>query len=111
MSENFNTRKTLIQNIKDQHDTKSWEDFVFYYNRYIYAIISNMNMRHHDAEDIVQRVLLKLWKKLPEFEFIDKGDTSKLLYAAGKFFITGCCFLDISLSLNRVFYCYLDLCH
>ena len=28
-----------------------------------------MNLDHHDGEDILQRVLLKLWEKLPEFEY------------------------------------------
>ena len=34
-----------------------------------------MNLDHHDAEDILQRVLLKLWEKLPEFEYSSKKGT------------------------------------
>ena len=28
-----------------------------------------MNLNHHDSEEVVQQILLKLWQKLPEFEY------------------------------------------
>jgi RNA polymerase sigma factor (sigma-70 family) len=28
-----------------------------------------MNLSHHDAEEIVQQVLVKLWEKLPDFDY------------------------------------------
>ena len=31
-----------------------------------------MNVSHHDAEEIVQKVLLKAWKALPEFDYDSK---------------------------------------
>lgn len=65
----YKTRKTLLARLKDQQDERSWEEFVFYYQRYIYAIISNMNLAHHDCEDLVQTVLLKAWKNLPKFNY------------------------------------------
>ncbi|MCK5834920.1 MAG: sigma-70 family RNA polymerase sigma factor [Lentisphaeria bacterium] len=65
----WKTRKTLLQKIKDNHDERSWEDFVFYYRDFIFNVIVKMNISHHDAEDITQRVLLKLWKTLPQFNY------------------------------------------
>lgn len=65
----WKTSKTLLSKIKDQHDEKSWEDFVFYYRDYIYGIIMKMNINRSDADDITQRVLIKLWKTLPKFEY------------------------------------------
>lgn len=65
----WKTSKTLLGKIKDQHDEKSWEDFVFYYRDYIYGIVMKMNLKHYDADDITQRVLIKLWKTLPQFEY------------------------------------------
>lgn len=66
---NWNTRLTLLEKIRDQHDETSWEDFVFYYKQYIYVVVRSMNLSHHDAEEIVQMVLVKVWDKLPEFQY------------------------------------------
>jgi RNA polymerase sigma factor (sigma-70 family) len=67
--ENYHTRETLLEKIKNQHDDASWEDFVFYYKHYIYIICRRMNLQHHDAEEVVQKVLLKVWNSLPGFEY------------------------------------------
>ena len=69
MSEHFNTRQTLIAKIKDQHDHKSWEDFVYFYERYIYLVVHNLGVPTSDVEDLVQKVLINLWEKLPEFQY------------------------------------------
>jgi len=69
MSGPLNTRLTLLQKIKNCQDQQSWEEFVDYYKGYIYAIILNMNINYHDTQDLVQAVLLKAWKNLPEFEY------------------------------------------
>ncbi len=68
----YKTRETLLQRIKDKHDDDSWEDFVFYYKKFIYVICRRMNLNHHDAEEIVQKVLLYSWEKLPEFVYDGK---------------------------------------
>ena len=65
----WNTRQTLLEKIRDKHDEDSWEDFVFYYKQYIYVVVRSMNLTHHDAEEIVQMVLLKVWEKLPDFQY------------------------------------------
>jgi RNA polymerase sigma factor (sigma-70 family) len=67
--ESLNTRHTLLQKICNQHDEKSWEDFVYYYERYLYMVCVGIKLNHHDAEEVVQLVLVKLWKKLPEFNY------------------------------------------
>jgi RNA polymerase sigma-70 factor (ECF subfamily) len=59
------TRSTLIARVKNQYDASSWDDFSRIYRGYIYAIIRNMNISVEDAEDLVQQLLLKIWKKLP----------------------------------------------
>lgn len=69
MADEYKTRQTLLARLKDQQDERSWEEFTHYYQRYIYAIISNMNMPHHDCQDLVQTVLLKAWKNLPKFNY------------------------------------------
>ena len=68
----WKTSASLLIRIRDQSDEKSWEDFVFYYRPFIYNVVRGMNIPHHDAEEIVQMVLLKSWNKLPKFEY-DRG--------------------------------------
>ena len=75
MSKIYKTRETLLFRVKNQCDDISWNEFVGYYKNYIYVVARNMNLEHHDAEDILQRVLLKLWEKLPEFEYSTKKGT------------------------------------
>lgn len=66
MNSTFFTRQTLIERVKSTHDEKSWVEFVSYYRDYLYMICRRMSLSHHDAEEIVQKVLVKLWQKLPE---------------------------------------------
>jgi RNA polymerase sigma factor (sigma-70 family) len=66
------TRETLLERIRNRHDDDSWEDFVFYYKQYIYIICRRMGLNHHDGEEIVQKVMLKIWDKLPTFEYDKK---------------------------------------
>ena len=65
----WKTRESLLQRVKNQDDEKSWEDFVYYYRPFIYNVVRGMNIPHHDAEEIVQLVLVKSWSKLPKFEY------------------------------------------
>ena len=61
----FHTRQTLLQRVQDHSDENSWSEFVSYYQDYIYLICRRMKVSHHDAEELVQKTLLKLWQKLP----------------------------------------------
>ena len=63
------TRLTLLEKIRDQHDNDAWADFSFYYRKYIYNITRRMGLNHHDAEEVVQTVIIKSWNKLPEFQW------------------------------------------
>ncbi|MFT5126964.1 MAG: RNA polymerase sigma factor (sigma-70 family) [Rhodothermales bacterium] len=68
----WQTRESLLQRVRDPQDEKSWEDFVQYYRPFIYNLVRRMNIQHHDAEEIVQTVLVKSWNKMPSFEY-DRG--------------------------------------
>ncbi len=68
MSDQYNTRQTLIQRIQANHDDQSWEEFLRIYRPYIYAIIRNMNVFADDVEDLVQQVCIKLWKNIAGME-------------------------------------------
>ena len=67
-NDSLNTRQTLLQRICDQHDERSWEEFVYYYENYLFMVCLGCGFSHHDSMEIVQLVLVKLWHKLPEFK-------------------------------------------
>jgi RNA polymerase sigma-70 factor (ECF subfamily) len=68
-SQNVLTRVTLLQRLRNQHDDGAWEEFAETYRSYIYAVARAMDAKHADCEDIVQTVLVKLWKFLPKFDY------------------------------------------
>ena len=63
-----NTSPTLIDKIKNQYDEQSWAQFIEAYEKYIYIIVDKISPGH-DIDDIVQEVLLRLWKSLPNFNY------------------------------------------
>jgi RNA polymerase sigma factor (sigma-70 family) len=67
MKSQFSTRHTLLQRVRSG-DEKSWEEFASYYKKFIYLICIKMGLKHHDCEELVQQVMIKLWKKLPKQE-------------------------------------------
>lgn len=70
MNKDYSTRLTLIQRLQTDNDNEqTWEDFVETYKNYIYVIIRNFNLKQELNEDLLQNVLLKLWKDLPKFEY------------------------------------------
>ena len=67
---NKSTRLTLIQRISDQdRDEQSWEEFVSTYKNYIYCIIRRFKLSHELCEDILQDILVILWKSIPKFDY------------------------------------------
>ena len=63
------TRITLLHRLRDRDDQRSWEDFVDLYSRYLYTVARNLGLNHHDAEDALQQVFLKVSDKLVTFEY------------------------------------------
>ncbi len=68
MDDIYKTRQTLLKKIQDQDDQQSWEEFIEIYKNYIYAIIRKIGVPADDVEDIMQRIMLKLWKQLPKMD-------------------------------------------
>lgn len=65
----WRTRETLLARLHDRGDARSWEEFARIYQPYIFAVVRNMNVAHHDCEDLTQEVLCKAWEILPTFQY------------------------------------------
>ena len=63
------TRQTLIQKVKNQHDENSWKEFADLYSPYLARVLLNLNVSTSDCDDLIQKILLVCWKKLPDFEY------------------------------------------
>jgi RNA polymerase sigma factor (sigma-70 family) len=63
------TRESLLERIKDPSDAHAWEDFTQCYESFIHAVVFKMNIGNNDREDLVQNILLKVWKAMPDFSF------------------------------------------
>ncbi|MCM8530548.1 MAG: sigma-70 family RNA polymerase sigma factor, partial [Lentisphaeraceae bacterium] len=46
---------------------EAWNDFVFYYRDFLKMILLKMNFNATESEDVIQEILIKLWKALPNF--------------------------------------------
>ena len=62
------TRFTLIERVKHQYDEVAWKEFAGIYKGYIYAVIRNLALSEHDSEEVHQKVMVKLWEKLPALD-------------------------------------------
>lgn len=67
--EQNNTRETLLIKLQNQNDDHAWSEFSEIYRGFIWSVLIKMDIPKHDQEDLVQDVLLKAWKALPEFEY------------------------------------------
>ncbi|MDF7826781.1 RNA polymerase sigma factor [Pontiellaceae bacterium B12227] len=65
MSEEWQTRQTLLMRAKNQDDHAAWEEFAAYYRDFIDMVLHQMNLYSVDMDDLAQEILLKIWKSLP----------------------------------------------
>jgi RNA polymerase sigma factor (sigma-70 family) len=66
------TRYTLLERVK-LSDKEAWEDFIEIYSQYMACLCYKMALPDDDVDEIVQRVVVKLWKKLPEYQSMKGG--------------------------------------
>ncbi|WDE98582.1 sigma-70 family RNA polymerase sigma factor [Lentisphaera profundi] len=68
MDDIYKTRLTLLKKIQDKNDEAAWEEFIEIYKNYIYAIIRKVGVPQDDIEDIMQRIMIKIWTQLPKMD-------------------------------------------
>lgn len=69
MNDVWKTQHTLLQRAKNPSDEEAWNEFVHFYEEFIRVVLFQMSYKSSDLEDVIQEILLKIWKSLPEFEF------------------------------------------
>jgi RNA polymerase sigma factor (sigma-70 family) len=68
MEPSYSTSYTLLERAKNQNDNQAWDQLIANYRKYIYVVIRSMNVNSSDTDDILQQVLIELWKYLPKYE-------------------------------------------
>jgi RNA polymerase sigma factor (sigma-70 family) len=69
VSENWNTQQTLIQRAQDPDDDQAWDDFILYYESFIRMVLCRSNISLNDTDDLIQAILVRIWKGLPNYEY------------------------------------------
>lgn len=62
------TRSSLLLRVRDPGDRASWEEFIAIYEPVLLAYIHSKGLQEHDARDVVQEILAKMHRVLPDFE-------------------------------------------
>ena len=63
------TRGSLLQRLRHLSDQSSWQEFFALYHPLIYSVASKAGLPHDDAQDVVQETMLRMSKKLPQFNY------------------------------------------
>lgn len=53
---------------RNSDDSQAWEEFVQYYKRFIYHVLHRMNVSASEFDDLVQNILVKLWKSIKSYD-------------------------------------------
>ena len=69
MQENWNTKASLLERAQNQEDHSAWDEFVNFYKNFIRVVIVKSGINFDDIDDLVQDVLVKVWKGLPNYEY------------------------------------------
>ncbi|WOO43632.1 sigma-70 family RNA polymerase sigma factor [Rubellicoccus peritrichatus] len=62
------TRHTLLQRACQPDNNEAWDEFVFYYQKFIYYLLNRIGVGSNDIDDLAQEILLELWKSLPTYK-------------------------------------------
>jgi RNA polymerase sigma factor (sigma-70 family) len=75
------TRGSLLIRLRDAQNHAAWREFVELYQPVIYRLCRRKGVRHNDAEDLVQQVLVSVAKAVDRFDAAsEKGTFRGWLY-------------------------------
>jgi RNA polymerase sigma factor (sigma-70 family) len=72
MPRNSETRATLLRHLRDGADPVAWDEFFARYWPLIFAMARRRNCSRHTSEEIVQEVMLKVFKQRDVFQYDPK---------------------------------------
>ncbi|WDE97711.1 sigma-70 family RNA polymerase sigma factor [Lentisphaera profundi] len=67
MSEDWNTRESIIKRIQVGTDDEAWEEFEACYRPFIYFLLKQVNVDFSERDDVVQEILLNLHKNIRKY--------------------------------------------
>ncbi len=68
MAPKYETSYTLIGRALDLDDHDAWEQLNEYYSKFIYYLLTNMDVRNEDRDELHQIVLIRLMKALKQYD-------------------------------------------
>jgi RNA polymerase sigma factor (sigma-70 family) len=68
MRDDWQTRPTLIDKIKDKANEKNWEEFTHFYEPYVKGFLFRLGLKNHQVDDFSQMTFLKLWESIDRFK-------------------------------------------
>ncbi|WP_315850003.1 sigma factor [Rhodopirellula sallentina] len=68
MDHSGQARCSLLARAHDRRDEQAWEEFVGYYQRFIFYVLKQLGVAASDIEDVTQQVLLSLTRELPSYD-------------------------------------------
>lgn len=69
MTQNPNTRPSLILRLQNGDDPSAWDEFVGIYRPIILRLAEKSGLQLFDAEDVAQKVLLSVSQRISEWKF------------------------------------------
>lgn len=63
------TRRSLLSRLKDLEDQETWQEFFDKYWKMIYSVARKAGLSDADAQDVVQDVLLTIYRKIQGFKY------------------------------------------
>lgn len=65
----FQTRQSLLLQLKENGDDEVWREFYAIYGRMIFGYALRFRLSHSEAEDVVQEVCVKLFRQILSFDY------------------------------------------
>lgn len=66
---NQTTQISLLHRLRSQHDTAAWSKFVELYTPLVHRWISDLGVRGHECNDVVQEVFIALLGRISTFQY------------------------------------------
>lgn len=65
----YQTRDSLLLRLKNPSNESGWREFFNLYGRMIFGYALHYNLNHAEAEDIVQEVVIKVFRQIRSFDY------------------------------------------